>query len=316
MIAEVLYSHLMDQERLLDRFLARYYGKLAIFNQEAPEDTDPGWLDEEYPEYPEDPEEEPEKKSQYGRIVYALDWSDDPERKYNGTLMVDVYCEKGVQLPEELEPIIRPLIDGYFFSTKDITIAAQWSASNYFTEPTDEVIGVTLTFGLLAFPKQTTNEPDPIALFNRWTKKELQDITGKHIRVIGHDDLDSVWKPTAEMPAIYWRQASISPCGWIPDTYSCSWLTSVIYGHIITPDKSVNASITRMIENILTMKRRLIFEDQAPLMVDRNIRVNLASDLFRVGQITIDATFGLLRIPMKQPVINNIDIQERRSEDE
>ena len=92
-------------------------------------------------------------------------------------------------------------------------------------------------------------------------------------------------------------------------------MTSVLYGHIINSDKSVNASITRMIENLLTMKRRLIFEDGAPLMVDRNIRVNLANDLFRVGQITIDATFGLLRIPMKQPSLSNIDIQERRSED-
>ena len=186
---------------------------------------------------------------------------------------------------------------------------------NYFTEPTEKVVGVTLTFGLIAFPKQTTTEPDPIALFNSWTQKELQDILGVHLRVIGHDTLPPAWKPTNEMPAVYWRMASLGTCGWIPDTYNCSWLTAVVYGHIMAPDKNTNAIITRKIENLLTLKRRLIFEDKAPLMVDRNIRVNLASDPMRVGQITIDATFGLLRIPLAGTALVNTSIQERRSEE-
>lgn len=301
MIETALYAHLMEQDRLLERHLASYNDKMAIFNQEVPGDTDPGWDEEE---------------SQYGRIVFAVDLSDDPERKYGGTLVVDVSCEKGEQDPDELEPIVRSLIDGYFFSTEEITMAAQWSASNYFTEPTEKVIGVTLTFGLLAFPKQTTIEPDPIALFNSWTHKELQNALNMHIRVIGYDKLKPAWKPTNEIPAIYWRQSSIAPCGWIPDTYNCSWLTSVIHGHIMAPDKNVNAIITRSIENILTMKKRLIFEDMAPLMVDRNIRVNLGSDEMRTGQITIDATYGLLRGPVISRPLSNTSIQERRSEDD
>lgn len=298
MIEIALYKHLQEQFAL-EPYLATYNGRMAIFNQEVPSDTDEGWEEEE---------------SQYGRIVYALDLSDDPERKYSGTLAVDVQCEKDVQEPEVLEPIVRELIDGYFFSTEEITIAAQWSTSNYFTDPTEEIVGVTLTFGLLAFPKQTTIEPDPIALINKWTKKELQEITGIPFRVIGYDVLkNTAWKPTNDTPAIYWRISNIGPCGWIPDTYHCSWHTATVHGHIMAADKNVNATIARAIDNILTMKRRLIFEDMSPLMVDRNIRVNLGNDQMRVGQITLDATYGILRCyphnPLNHLSVNGKEVQ-------
>ena len=292
MIEVSLYEHLQKSLELTP-FLATYNEKMAIFNQEVPSDTDEGWE---------------ENQSQYGRIVYALDLTDDPERKYSGTLIVDVQCEKDVQEPEVLEPLVRKLIDGYFFSTEEITIAAQWSASNYFTDPTDEIVGVTLTFGLLAFPKQTTIEPDPIALINKWTQKELQEITGKSFRIIGYDVLkESAWKPTNETPAIYWRMSNIAPCGWIPDTYHCSWHTATVHGHIMAADKDVNAILARTIDNILTLKRRLIFEDMSPLMVDRNIRVSLGNDQMRVGQITLEATYGILRCNQYNP-LNHLSV--------
>ena len=319
MIESALYEHLQNQERLLSDYLASYGGKMAIFNQEAPADTDEGWQDpadeDEEQDEPTEMYSERVKTSQYGRLVFAVDLSDDPERKYSGTLSVDVLCEKGVQLPEEIEPIVRALIDGYFFSTEEITMAAQWSASNYFTEPTNKIIGVTLTFGLLAFPKQTTIDPDPIALLNEWSSKELKNILMENLRVIGHDPLKAAWKPTNDSPAVYWRLTNINPCSWIPDTYHCSWHTAVISGHILAPDKGVCASIARKIDNILTLKRRLIFDDKSPLMVDRNIRINLSHDPMKVGQITLDATYGILRQYEQYDPINNVSVAERRSND-
>lgn len=301
MIEKALIKHLQSQTDLLGPYMATYSGKMAIFNQEAPADTDELW------------ESFGENKTQYGRIVFALDMNDDPERKYSGTLAVDVQCENGNQIPEELEPIVRSLIDGYFFSEKEITIAAQWSASNYFTEPTEKIVGVTLTFVLLAFPRQMTMEPDPIALINKWTYTELSEKIGKLIRVIGYEELPEAWKPTNEEPSIYWRLSSISSCNWIPDTYNCCWHTAVIYGHIMAKDKDVNTAIARHINNILTLKKRLIFDDMSPLMVDRNIRVNLGNDQLRVGQVTIDATYGILMEPKPYNPIKNTHIEERRS---
>ena len=190
---------------------------------------------------------------------------------------------------------------------------AQWNASNYLTEPTNKVIGVTLTVGLLAFPNQTTIEPDPILLLNEWSCGALRAILGADIRVIGHDTLKPAWKPTNEVPAIYWRLVNIGPCGWIPDTYNCSWHTAVVSGHVLAPDTDVSASIARTIDNVLTIKRRLIFDDMSPLMVDRNIRVNLASDPMRVGQITLDATYGILNIPKPSNPLNHMNISGKEA---
>ena len=169
MIEAQVREHLICQKEL-EPFLATYADQMAIFNQEAPADTDAGWG----------------STSQYGRVVFNVEMQDDPERKVSGTMVVDVYCEDGVQIPEEIEPIIRELIDGYFFSNPAVTIAAQWSSSSYFSGPTEKVVGVTLTFKLLDFPMQITADPDPIALINEWTAKDLPAIIGtESVRVIG-----------------------------------------------------------------------------------------------------------------------------------
>lgn len=289
MIEPQVRQHLISQEAL-EPYMAKWAGEMAIFNQEAPADTDPNW--------------EP-NKSQYGRIVFNMEMQDDPERTMTGTMMVDVMCEDGQQYPEDIEPIVRKLIDGYFFSNSDMTMAAQWNTSKYFTEPAAKVVGVTLVFKLLAFPKQLTMDPDPIALINKWTAEDLPAIIGSEtIRVIGMDELPAAWMPTNEIPAIYWRLGNIAPAGWIPDTYNCSWQTAEIHGHVMAPDNHRANLIARLIDNTLTIKKRLIFEDMAPLMVDRNIRVSPQNDPLRVGQLNIEATYGILNIPPKKQKLN------------
>ena len=73
----------------------------------------------------------------------------------------------------------------------------------------------------------------------------------------------------------------------------------------------MNTIIARQISSILTIKKRLIFDDDSPLMVDRNIRINLGSDQLRTGQITIDATYGILNSPKPYKPITNIYVNER-----
>lgn len=277
MIEEILYQHLQSHTEELQEHLATFGKNMAIFNQEAPKDTDKGWGE----------------GSQYGRIIYAIDMNDDPERDISGILSVEYECEDGKQAPEYVEPIIKELIDGYFFASTGTTIAAQWSATNYFTQPQEKVIGVTLTFNLLAFPEQLTTDPDPIALLNTWTKQELVPTINKPLNVIGLDKVGSVWKPTDETPAIYWRLLSTNPCVWIPSTYNCSWFDAQIQCHILSPNKNVMLRIARDIQQILTIKKRLIFEDNSPLMVDRNIRM-LDGDPLKKGQLTLDGTYGVL----------------------
>ena len=154
MIEQALYEHLQAQEALLP-YLTTYASKMAIFNQEAPADTDPLWED----------------GPQYGRIVFSVDLQGDPERTMGGMLIVDILCKEGEQFPEEIEPILRPLIHGYFFCRDKFVAAAQWKNTSYFTEPTAKVTGCTVTFDLLAFPIITTSTPDVVARLNEWSAR-------------------------------------------------------------------------------------------------------------------------------------------------
>lgn len=293
MIEAQVRKHLIEQAEL-SPYLTTYAGQMAVFNQEAPADTDPMW----------------KRGSQYGRIVFYIDMQDDPQRNISGTMGVDIYCENGKQVPEEIEPIVRNLIDGYFFSNESVTIAAQWSSTQYFTEPTKKVNGATLMFSLLDFPNQQTTDPDPVALINDWTANDLANLLNiPAVRVIGRDSLPAAWKPTNELPAIYWRISRIGKCSWIPDTYNCSLETATINGHVMAPDNATATKIARVIQNTLTIKKRLIFEDMAPLMIDRNIQVTPTSDPLRVGQISLEGTYGILNIPIAKPKMENISIR-------
>ena len=156
MIEKALYEHMVGYFAF-DQHLATWDGTAAVVNQEVPSDTDPLWG----------------SGSQYGRIVFMVDSTIDPARKVSSNLSVDVLCDKGKQEPEELEPIVRELVDGYFFTQNGDTMMAQWKSSNYFTEANEKVIGVTITFRLLAFPQSETIPPDPVGLLNSWSAESL-----------------------------------------------------------------------------------------------------------------------------------------------
>ena len=293
MIEQVIYEHLQSCGALKP-YLASYAGRMAIFNQEAPADTDRKWTG----------------GKQYGRIVFALDTREDPERKLNGVLAVDVICEKGKQFPEEIEPILKPLIDGYFFTSEELTVSAHWESSDLFTEDgADKINGVTLVFRLLAYPFQLTSDPDPIEAANKWSKEELADILGHGLYVIGDETLPAVFRPAADKPAIYWRISRIMKCAWIPDTNAASWQTAVVQGHVMAPNHSdVETSIARTIATTLTNKKRLRAEDSV-FMVDRANSVNVSSGT-RAGQITLEMTYGIPNIPSAAMKIKNISVRD------
>ena len=77
----------------------------------------------------------------------------------------------------------------------------------------------------------------------------------------------------------------------------------------MAPDNATATKIVRVIENTLTIKKRLIFEDKAPLMVDRNIQVTPTNDPLRQGQISLEGTFGILNLPVVKPTMDIISIK-------
>ncbi len=285
MIDKVIYEHLSQNQKLAN-LLTGYSGKPAVFNQEAPSDTDPLW--QEGPQYP--------------RIVFALDILGDPSRAMGGHLSVDVQCSDGTCLPEELEPVVRGLIDGYFFSSEGSTMSAQWEDSRYFTEPADEVSGVTLSFSLLAFPKLSTVTTDVTGRANEWTARNFPELL-----VINHDQLPGIWKPERDKCAVYWRVAAVKPAGWIPDTHQTVWRAAVLKGHVFAPDVSMAAVISQEITLQMYGDKRLSKQGESQIMVNRNNAVETGADALKIGQITVEATFGEIVGQRKKTPLNHIN---------
>ena len=283
MIEQALRQHLQAQEAL-SPYLAKYESQMAIFNQEAPADNDDLWGD----------------GPQYGRIVFAVDLQGDPERTMGGLLSVDILCKEDEQFPEEIEPILRPLIHGYFFSRDKFVAAAQWKNTSYFTEPTSKVTGCTVTFDLLAFPIITTSTPDLVARFNEWTAKI------PNVHVINYAPLPApAWKPSGGEAAVYWRRVSVKPAGWIPNTYQTIWNTAIIRGHIFA-DPAEAATLSDNILIGLYAAKRLLKPGEAPIMVNRTNTADNGADPLRTGQLTVEATYGVIVSFRNSDTIQNI----------
>ena len=293
MIEQALYEHLQSQAAL-SVFLATYAGKPAIFNQEAPADNDALWGD----------------GPQYGRIVFAVDLQGNPERVMGGTLAVDIMCKENEQFPEQIEPVLRPLIHGWFFSSGTFVVEAQWKNSAYFTEPTDQVTGCTVTFDLLAFPIMTTGSPDVIERINEWSAA----IEGLH--VINYDELPaSAWKPTGTDSAIYWRLVNDRPANWIPDTFQTIWRTSTIRCHIFSESRAIADTVARNIITQLYTAKRLLRTGESPIMVNQRNNAEYGADPLRTGQVIVEATYGIIVHYEADPGLDNIYVKREEADE-
>lgn len=291
MIETALYQHLIAQVDLA-QYLTTYNAIPAVFNQEAPADNDPLWGD----------------GPQYGRIVFAVDIKGDPERTMGGTLAVDIQCKENLQFPEVIEPIVRELIHCWFFSSGTFTVEAQWKTSSYFTEPTDKVTGCTIIFDLLAFPIMSTGSPDVIERINAWTN----EIEGLH--VINYVELPSTaWKPEGTDSAVYWRLVNDAPAVWIPDTYQTIWRTSTIKCHIFSENHTIADSVARNIITQLYTDKRLMKEGESPIMVNQRNRVDYGADPLRTGQITVEATYGIIVYIEPDQNLTSIEVRGEES---
>ena len=285
MIEQSLYEHLKGREDLA-KFLTTYNCAPAVFNQEAPADMDEGWG----------------CGSQYGRVIFSVDIQGDPARTMGGLLTVDVLCKENEQYPEDVEPVIRNAIHGYFFSSGTFTVAAQWKNSSYFTQPTDQVAGCTVTFDLLAFPMLTTTEPDVIERINEWTAA----IEGLH--VINYDELPGpAWKPEGDQTAVYWRLMQEAPARWIPDTFQTIWRTATIKCHIFSADIATATKVADDLDVRLYTAKRLTRPGETPIMVNRNNTLDFGADPLRTGQLTVEATYGVIVHLEPDKTLKNID---------
>lgn len=287
MIEQALYDHLIASP-VLAPLLTTYNGVPAVFNQEAPADSDPLWAD----------------GTQYGRVVFAVDIQNDPERTVSGTLAVDIQCRENEMFPEVVEPVVRDLIHGWFFSANRYTAEAQWKSTQYFTEPTDKVLGCTIVFDLLAFPLMSTGSPDVIERLNEWTS----EIEG--LFVLNFDSLPTAaWRPDGNASAIYWRLVEDKPASWIPDTFQTIWRTASVRGHIFSANQEIAGATGRAILTRMYAEKRLLKDGESPIMVNIANTITPGADPLKTGQIGVDATYAIIVHIEPDPNLVNINIR-------
>ena len=267
---EIIYKYICTQ---FEETISKYADTPSVFNTQAPDDMDENWNDAQYP-----------------RVIFDLNMQANPERKISGQLFIDVMCENETSSiqPEELESIAKNAIDGCFFSNRELTISAQWNRSDVFSANDDKVSGITLTFDVMAYPVQETEEPDPILAVNLWLKTLYQDAY-----VIGKDTLPEVWKPTDESPAIYCRLSNLGESGRMKSTAAVTWIGATMNINIMAPSEKVRSIMIKNSIQILENATRLILNDGSPMLIDK-INGNMAADPLREGQIQIKATYGVL----------------------
>lgn len=292
MIEQALREHLIAQKALAP-YMAVYAGEPAIFNQEAPADQDLLWS----------------TGSQYGRIVFAVDIQHELERTMGGMLSVDIMCREDEQVPEDIEPIVRSLIHGWFFSSGTFSVAAQWRESNYFTTPTEQVIGCTITFDLLAFPLMSTSDPDIITRFNEWTKARFPAL-----HVINLDELPAAaWKPSGGESAIYWRLGLRNAPRRVRSNYHTVWRNVFVQGHVFSDSNATAMDVSERIVIQTFLDKWLHKKGETPLKInwDDANKVDPAADPLRRGQITIEATYGVIVAQGSNNTFNHIHTNER-----
>jgi hypothetical protein len=262
------FENLLYQQMKNDTFiaaaLATFSGVTAIFEIQAPNDKDPGWTGKQYP-----------------RIVYSVDKREDPERKVSGTLLIDISTKGAI---EDLEAQMRAILSNVFFETEEGVVATVWNNSAAFEEH-DNVIGVTMTFDIFAFPVQLTEPPDPIQGLINMCVTEYP--TAHLFNAPGGE----VWAPSESEPAIYWRMSSIAKDS---ETNAVIWYNATINGHVFAPNPTArNKWLRKIVEEIIS--RGEVMLDDGSLMQITNVSADGSRDPLRMGQITLSTKYGKLR---------------------
>lgn len=270
-LEELIYTRLVHQKELSES-LAKYENIPAVFLQKAPDDKSDGWGERQYP-----------------RADYLVDMTADPERHSSGIVSVNVYSDDSGKSPEELAPLVRIALCDVVMQADDGAYCIAWARTELFDmndsqNPNTLVNGCSLTFLLIAFPKQITQAPDPAVAMQKFLKEWEPDIF-----VINKDYIESIFEPSEKYPAFYVR---ISGYKTNRQTYALTWIDCTIAIHIIAPTPENRNSWARYLSDCLNMVGEVTMLDDSP-MIMREVSVENAADYLTIGQVKIRAQFAV-----------------------
>ena len=276
MLEELLKEQIRHDPEIAG-MLAVYASSPAVFYQKSPEDTERGWQDGCFP-----------------RIDYLTSMRYDPERKVSGILEVNIWCQsENSYMPEDIERRIVELIGGTFYRIHNSHTCAIWSRSDAFEfdrgnirqREYPDVFGMSVIFDLLEFPEQTTSDPDPIQGLNNWTKANYPEAI-----VVNCEDTAQVWRPKADIPAIYWRVEGYSSTD--RQSYSATWYSGQFAAHVMTGEITERNRWLRAIVERIQLSGEIILADGSPMFI-RQITARAGADPLREGQIVLSAQYAV-----------------------
>ncbi len=296
MLKKIIYDYISSLEL---SGLGIYSGSPAIFEQQAPEDTDSGW-----------------EGVQYGRVIYDLLIQDDTARKVSGSLRVMVAYTDIDMLPAA-ERKLQDAFDTTFFTDveEDLTIATTWQKSEPFNVKsgggTDiDVFGTILYFDVYAFPVKRYFPMDAVASLADYIKSRYPDVWVINAGAVGSNS--PVWQPgrTAPDSAVYVRLDQITP-GSFPSTYACTWYTVRLWVHVVSASYDVANKILTSIYYALSEVERFPMDDGSPFFVAQ-MQISQGNSTLRDGQMQVQGQYGILREIAEEETMNTININERR----
>lgn len=289
MLEQIIAQHLKEDVSLAT-CLSTYNGEPAIFNRARPLLEDPGWGNA------------PEKNY----VVLFLDFREDAARRATSTLKVEIICSNIQQPTEDIGQLIKDKLKGCFFTENKLTISADWIKAESL-----EPGGIRLIFSVNKFSCQDGDQNNPAMILKDWCRGILPSTEGETPYFLGDADMPPIIRPTASRPALYFRISKVKPCDWIKGNSMVDWRTAIVQGHIIVPDNpSRETQIALYLDEAMAAVNRIVTETST-MEVNRNTVIDLTAAPQRIGQLAIEATYGIAKAQEPGEKLQNVSVKIR-----
>lgn len=281
-LIENLIYHALKSISYVSGNVAKYSNEPAVFYQQAPHDRDTLWNGAMFP-----------------RIVYNVDWHYNPERKTDGAMAIVVYCNNENEVfPEEISRNIVDSLSELFLTDESGTYCLLWDRTESFDAEGNEpvVFGTSVTFDILAFPKQESDSPCPVWAANKFIK-DMQP----NCILLGHDTVPAYLKATALNPILYIKKANTSN---LKTSYVMAWMSEDIMISVISESINETRQWVNTIVRGLQIEGETLMQNGSPYLITE-IKENTSDDPLRTGQILVSGQYGIMRKQKEEIKLNH-----------
>lgn len=276
---ELIYDRLAGDEAITGQ-LAKYCDAPAIFNSEFPSDQSDGWGGLE----------------QYPRISYRYDTKADPKRASSGTLHVAVFAHGDMLVTESIEAAVMNRFRNVVMKPEgEAPFSVSWARSDLFEVEGTGIVYKNISFDILEFPDQITASPDPVLAMNEF----LHELD-RSLFLIGYDEIEDVYEPTDECPAVYVRAGALRKA---QETFALVFVNVDLSIHVLAPTADSRLRWVRKLYDALFRRGEIKYwegREAHPMILD-DIMANNTADYLREGQLRIRGMYTMLSHRVTRP---------------